>query len=493
MNRLNEKQMLILTVATSVLLTAVFAVLTYLDYQAIHAYENPETDPAAAEMTDPEQWGENRRIYELERQIATAQAEADLIPKREQDVIVYREIVERDATILPSTEEVTQLATTISEFEGLASVAMTNVGDLSVKPAKGVAISQMPFKLKISGTFDQIVKFINLFENEDRIVNTSSVSIAAGSEQSDIGVIHEASLAFVTYIYAQDANIGKPVEIANYERRKDDPLIQKQIRQEKAAEVETYQLKHRLNRRDPLVDPRRDATEEPTAAGADEYDVQKELVDRMRFEVEILKEDVRQEQQYKQEGKYVQYAQLKQLIDEKVRKLELEVNDVSPRVTINELIDIYHDEALSPFDAIKAERNIADGPILVTREECSSFHETMADALERQQYEKVVKTKKDFESLFGAKELDPDAKDLVDDMADMSDQARLMLEFGKIEMKVSGKILRSAGSILLLGGTSMKEGDMHPTSPQPCRLVKIDRDRMIWEYGGHEIEVPYEN
>lgn len=493
MNRLNEKQMLILTIATSVLLTAVFAVLTYLDYQAIHAYENPETDPSAAEMTDPEQWGEKRKIYELERQIATAQAEADLIPKREQDVIVYREIVQRDSKILPSSEEVTQLATTISEFERLSGVAMTDVGDLSVKPAKGVAISQMPFKLKVSGTFDQVLKFINLFENEDRIVNTTSVAITSGAKKGDGAVTHAASLAFTTYIYAQDANIGKPVEIQNYERRKDDPVIQKQIRQEKAAEIETYQLKHRLNRRDPLLDPRRDATEEPTAPGADEYDVQKELVDRLRFEVEILKEDVRQEQQYKRDDKFVQFAQLKQLIDEKVRKLEVEINDASPRVTISELSEIYHDEVLAPFDAIKAERNIADGPILVTRKECRTFHETMAQALEAQQYEKVVSTRADFESLFGNKELDPDAKAIVGAMDDMADQARLMLEFGKIEMKVSGKILRQAGSILLINGTSMKEGDMHPQSSKPCRLVKIDQEHMVWEFGGHEIEVPYAN
>src|SRR6185503_2642769 len=116
-----------------------------------------------------------------------------------------------------------------------------------------------PIKLQLAGTFDQFLKFLNLFETLDRIINTRAYSISAGrivGAGRERHAIHEIQLDLATYIYTPSAGLAKPVEIANYDRRKDDPVIQKLVRQQKAARVDTYQLKPRINRRDPLVDPR---------------------------------------------------------------------------------------------------------------------------------------------------------------------------------------------------------------------------------------------
>ena len=62
----------------------------------------------------------------------------------------------------------------------MAGVTLTRVTDLNTSSAKGEAIAKIPIKLQLTGTFDETLKFINLFETLDRIVNVTSFSMAGG-------------------------------------------------------------------------------------------------------------------------------------------------------------------------------------------------------------------------------------------------------------------------------------------------------------------------
>jgi len=202
-NKLSEKQLLLLTIATSALFVLGFSGLIYWDLDRIYAAEITEDNPDAASISEPEKWGELRHIQEIRKAIDAARAEAEKIPQREQDVIVYREIVARDAAILPSENEVNRLAVTIGDFERMAGVTLTRVSDLNTSSAKGEAIARIPIKLSLSGTFDETLKFINLFENLDRMVNVTAFSIKGGSKDADGegNPRHAVSLDLVTFMY----------------------------------------------------------------------------------------------------------------------------------------------------------------------------------------------------------------------------------------------------------------------------------------------------
>jgi Tfp pilus assembly protein PilO len=213
--KLNEKQLLLVTIAGSLLFVIGFCGLIYWDLDRIYAAEITEENPEAAEITDQEEWGELRHIQEIEKQIEVARAEAEKIPQREQDVIVYREIVARDAAILPSEDEVNRLAVTIGDFERMAGVTLTRVSDLNTSMGKGAAIARIPIKLQLSGTFEETLKFINLFENLDRIVNVTQFNISGGRAKdtdADGNPRHAVTLDLETFMYSSKAGLAKPVE-----------------------------------------------------------------------------------------------------------------------------------------------------------------------------------------------------------------------------------------------------------------------------------------
>lgn len=493
MKGLNDRQILIATIAVPALFVAGFAALAVLDWQKVHKAEIREDDPdgsaAAAEITDPEEWGELRKIYEIEKQIAELKKKADLIAKHEQDVIVYREIVQRDSQVLPDRDLVNALALNIDQYAREAGVGLTKVSDLKQTGADAaVAIFRMPIRMSLSGGFDQFLKFVNLFESMDRIVNVKTFTVTASrTDDPSKPPEHAIQLELETYVYNGSAGLAKPVEIANYERRRDDPVIQKLIRQQKAARVDKYQLRQRLNRRDPLVDPRRSLKDVPVEVTPEQYEEQKGLVDRMRIDLELLKEDLRLEALYLAEKKYVQLAQIRPIIQEKIQQFDLAMQDALRRVNVPEFAEILADEIGNAFAQIRDQRNVPIGPALIDRKTIASFLEPMNEALEKREYENVVKKMKEYEGFAKNKELTDEARPLLKAMEENAQQAQVMMDFLALRISVSGVIRQPQGSRVILNGKSRKIGDVIDAA-QRCRLKEIRDESLVFDFDGYEIE-----
>ena len=493
MGRFTEKQLLLATVLVSCLMVGAFGVLIYLDLDAIYASEVTDASPEAAEITDEEAWGEKRKIYELELKMKSASAQAELIPKRETDVIVYREIVKRDAQILPNFDDVNRLVDTIGEFERLSGVVLTEVSKLQPsKDAKGKAIRTMPISLKFSGTFEQTLKFINLFESLDRIVNTQSFVMAGGrgGDEPDEEVIHDCKLELLTFIYTSTAGLGKQVTIDNYGKRKDDPIIQKMIRQQKPANVDKYQLMHRVNRRDPLIDPRALAMDDGENPDDVDYGDQKDRLDELRFEMQLLKEDVRQEDIYRQEKKYVQLYQIQALIDQKVGELAAKIEGAAQVIRIAELVEGFRSEVVAPFEKVKSERDYVQVPVMVSKREVEDFHGQIEEAYESKDYERVLGVWETFKTRIKNTEVDESAAQLVDGMEATARDSQVLLEFSRLTMKVSGVIIiknRPEKSSVIINGTPRRVGS-YVDEGQHCRLDAIQKGVLVFNFKGERIE-----
>lgn len=491
MKALNDKQLLVATIAVPVVFVGAFAFLAWSDWQKVHAAEirDDDVEGAAAAITDPEQWGELRKIHEIEKQIAELRKKADLIPKREQDVIVYREIVQRDSQILPDRDLVNALAQSVDQYARESGVALTKVSDLSLSGGDAaVAIRRMPIRMSLSGNFDQFLKFLNLFESMDRIVNVKSFSVTSNrSDDPSKPPQHGVQLELETYVYNGSAGLAKPIEIANYERRRDDLVIQKLIRQQKAARVDKYQLRQRLNRRDPIVDPRRSLKDVPVDVTPEEYEAQKTLVDRMKIDLELLKEDLRLEALYVAEKKYVQLAQIRPIIQDKVREFEAALREATRKVTVIELAEILTDEIGNAFAQIRDQRKHETGPVLMDRREVQGFLDSMRQFAETAAHEQVVKRMKEFEGFAKNKKLTEDAEPLVAEMRDMAAEAQVMLDFLSLDIKVVGVIRQEQGSRVILNGKSRKVGDVIDAAGR-CRLAAIKDESLVFDFDGFEIE-----
>ena len=495
MSKLSDKQLLVTTILVPTLLVGGIGYMAWLDYEKIYAAEITPEHPEAAEIVDPEAWGERRRCQEIQKEMEKHRAEADLIAKREQDVIVYREIVQRDAQILPDKDQVNKLADTINEFERASGVSVTGVADLNLTGDPAQAIRRLPIRLALTGSFDQFLKFLNLFETMDRIVNTRTFSITAGGRMGDdpnAPATHGISLELETYVYNPGAGLAKPVDIPNYERRKDDPVIQKLVRQQKAARVERYQLKPRINRRDPLIDPRRSqAGTEDGGMSIEKYEELRKLVDSLKVELETLKEDVRLEQQYMQEKKNLQYVQLKTMNDEKVQRIEIAVKDADPRVTAQELREVFQDEVVGPFTKIASDRTktAKDTVVVVLASHVREFLTRQQKAIEERQYERAAQVSKEFETFLaqGNRKLAEDAAALVAELKENARQSGVMIEFLAMNLKVSGLIRKADGSIVILNNKSRKVGDVIDDAGR-CKLTAIKDTALVFEFDGYEIE-----
>jgi Tfp pilus assembly protein PilO len=488
-SRFTEKQLVLMTVGAGVLVAAGLGFMTWLDYEAVYKNEITDQNPAAAEAGEDD-WGERRKIQEIKKQMEAAQAEASLIGKREQDVIVYREIVARDAAILPEVDDVNNLADTIDGYVKQSGVSLRQVSDLSIHPGSE-AIKTMPIKLSISGTFDQFLKFLNLFENLDRIINVRGFSVQAGRGvpgARDRKPTHDIQLDLVTYIYTPSAGIAKPVEIANYEHRKDDPTILRLVRQQKPARVDKYQLKPRINRRDPLVEARRPGGADANAGDPADVQQQRERVDKLKFDLEVLKADVQQEEQFVAEKKYVPLATLKPMIDAKCGKLDAEIASALPTITASELREAFNDDVVAPFEQIKGRRKLVALPVVFSAAEAQKFKDKMQTAWDAHKYEVVVKTLSDFEALVKNQTIAEDATQIVVDMRSFAKDAHGMLAFEALKIHVDGLVLQQgAGSIVLINHKSYKVGDAVDQAGH-CKLKDIQQNKLVFDLDGLEIE-----
>lgn len=498
MPKLSEKQVLVTTVLVPTLLIGGVGWLAWTDYQKIYAAEITDEHPEAAEVTDPEAWGERRKCQEIQKEMDTLRGEADLIAKREQDVIVYREIVQRDAQILPDKDQVNQLTNTIDDFARQAGVMVTSLGDLNLAGNPGQAISRVPIRLSLSGSYDQFLKFVNLFETMPRIVNTRSFSIQTGARVVDdpnVAPTHAIALELETYVYAAAAGLSKPVEIANYERRKDDQVIQKLVRQQKAARVDSYQLRPRINRRDPLVDPRKSQVD-PAAGGVgvEQYDQMKRKIDKLRQDVTLLTEDVRLMNQYLQEKKYLQYVGMKQNVQDKVQALESDVKEADPTIIVPELREVFVEEVVTPFqklsvDVLKGEGGSSGGVVVILRQHVKEFLDKQTATLESRDYEASVRTKAELDGLLARAnhKLAEDAQDFVAQIQENARVATVMIEFDRLNLRVTGVIRQEQGSIVIINGKTRRVGD-YVDDKNRCKLVAIKDDVLAFDLDGYEIE-----
>ncbi len=488
MSRFTEKQLLLMTAGAGALIAAGLGLMAWLDYEAVYKNEVTEQNPGAADAPE-EDWGERRKIWEIKKQMEAAQAEASLIGKREQDVIVYREIVARDAAILPEVDDVNHLADTIDAYVKQSGVSLRQVSDLTIHPG-GEAIKTMPIKLSITGTFDQFLKFLNLFENLDRIINVRGYSVQAGHAPAgarDKKPAHDIQLDLVTYIYSPGAGIAKPVEVANYDHRKEDPTILRLVRQQKPARVDKYQLKPRINRRDPLVEARKPGGADAAAGDPADVQQQRERVDKLKFDLEVLKADVQQEEQFVAEKKYVPLATLKPMIDAKCGKLDQEIAAALPTITATELREAFNDDVVAPFEQIKGRRKLVSLPVVFSAAEAVKFKDKMTAAIDARKYEVVVKTLADFEALVKNQTIAEDATPVIADMRAFAKEAQAMLAFEALKLHVDGLVLQSTGSIVLINHKSYKVGAAVDPAGR-CKLKEILQNKLVFELDGLEIE-----
>jgi hypothetical protein len=478
--RLTERQLTILTIVVAMLISGVFGFLVYRDFGAI---DKKEQEMAAV----------NGRIR-------AAEVEIQKIGARELDVIVNREVVKRDSAILPDESEINQFINLIGDFETRSGVLITEIiglSDRSRSRGKGKgqpkeAILRIPLKLRLLGSTDQFLHLINFFENHDRFVRISGFSMRSGDMVDKKGIPqHDINLEIETYQYNPGGGPISQVEIANYERRKEDQAIQKRIRLYKPAHIETYQLRPRLSRRDPMVDPREAARPEE-ADGVDpeaRFEREKQLLGELKLDLGILQDDLRFEDQLRKEKQDMRVGPIMKLNDQRMAQFEFRVSEViaNKSITIPELHDDFQANVVRVFEELKEKRTTSSPEILVTRQQCIEYQKNLNKLFEAREYREVVTAHEGFLRLIDGRKLMQDAEQVAEEMGKLAQTAEQINKFNQEPLTIRGVIIDSErGSFAYINDQILSEGDPVDASNK-IKVKSIRSDEIEFVYEGVSI------
>ncbi len=471
MGRFTEKQLTIMTIVVAVIITGLFAALIYKDLGVID--------------------DENSQIETTRAKIVAAETEIQKMPARETEVIVYREIVQRDAAILPDESEINKFINVIGEFEKYSGAVVTQVTGLSsrTRSKSKEAILPIPLKLQVRASIDQFLKFINLFENYDRFVSITSFSISRGADVDANGVVqHPISLELVTYQYNPGGGPVKQVEIPNYERRKQELAIQKRIRQSEPAHIQKYLLKPRISRRDPLVDPREEAsTEEDTGVDPQvKYQEERELLEELVLNVAILQDDVKFEDKLHAERDFMRIGAIARAIDQKIAELDVSISEAltMKKFTIPELRADFVSKVVQPYEEIKEKRKSQVTEIVVTRRQVHDWLRQVQQKFDAGQYTDVIKAYEGFVRLTDGKKIGPEAVPLRDQIVVLARQAHVISRFEEERLDIDGTVIDpKRSSFAIINGQILSEGEAVDAEGK-IRIHKITTDQIEFMYQG---------
>jgi Tfp pilus assembly protein PilO len=475
--RLTEKQLLLLTIGITVLIAGGLGFLIWSDLRTI--------DEEKAKKAD------------LDRQIDAAEKEIALRPDREYRVIANREISDKEVAFLPEEEEIETFWEVIEGFAQDSGVRISEIAPSSIQRSgrgkKGAesTISTVPQVLSLRGTVDEFLRFINMVENYERIINVSEYSIsAAEAPDEDTRFRHGIKLALTTFTYSKKI-ASTIVSIPKYEEKKEHPEVKKWLSRIKVQEKETYTLPAVATRRDPFVSIRRRPSSGGTVETAADPDYQKGLIDNIVDLVTSLQQGLTLEETLQQRGDLWRLTAQRKENRETYAEISDHVTSVNKEITIPEFKERFKKEVLVPWEAIKKrmEEMRNQNPKL-NAEQVQEYLTRIQKHYDEKNWPQVESEARNFrDQSKNGQHVDDDAKDLVQRIFELQRQAKVIDGFYKRKIDISG-ILYSprAQSVAVINGKQMTAGEAFDAEGQIV-VLEIGEDYVIFETEGVEIRV----
>ena len=472
MSKLNEKQLLLLTIGVTVVLLGGLGWLIWSDLQEVEE--------------------EEQKIAALHSQIAAAEKEIAKIPEREAQVIADREIADREVTFLPSEDDIESFWEVLERFADESGVLINEIAPSKApRGAKG-PIQTVSQTMTVRGTVDEFLRFMNLIENYDRIINVSEYTIASAKKADVDGKFrHGIRLALSTFMYSKRI-ANTIVSIPQYEKKRQTPEVKRWLSRIKIQEKESYTLRTSLGRRDPFVNVRREVEEsEGPEAGADRERAEA-LLETLTEQLQLLNLGLEEEKTLKERGDIFRLAQAikenRERLADLVRRIEQLRQDKvfrDPR-----LAERFRQEVLDPFKVLREAIEAADTERPpMSQEEVQARYDAIAKHFEERKWDEVTKGVRNFMDITsdGQHVVEP-ARPLVERITDMLRRSRVIREFEKRKIEITTIIYSPNGlSLAIINGKSRSEGDALDNDGRVV-IAEVGEDFVIFETEGVEIK-----
>jgi len=476
-SRLTEKQLLLLTIGITVLITAGLGFLIWSDFRTIDE--------------------EKVKIEDLGRQISAAEKEIALIPDREFRVIANREIADKEVAFLPEEEEIETFWEVLERFAAEAGVRISEIApsglsrNARARRGEQTTIITVPQVLSLKGSIDEFLRFINMLENYERIINVVEYTVASGDMVDDDGKVrHSIKLALNTFTYSKKI-ASTIVSIPKYEEKREHAEVKKWLGRIKIQEKETYTLQPALSRRDPFVSVRRrPSSGGPELSAGPDPKVQEGTIDNLVELIRTLQNGLAFQEELARRGDLwrltAQRNENRSYFDELQEQIPLAKKDV----TIPELQDRLKKDVLVPWTAIQKRMDelVKSNPRL-NREQVQEWHDKVSKLWDEKRWAEVDSEVRSFrDAAKNGEHVEDDAKDLVQRILDLQRSAKVIEAFEKRKIVIS-TILYSPGgfSVAVINGKQMTVGDALDAEAQVI-VVEIGENYVIFETEGVEIK-----
>lgn len=477
MTRLTEKQLLLLTIGITVLISGGLGFLIWSDFRTIEE--------------------ERARKADLDGRIEAAEKEIEIRPDREYKVIANREISDREVAFLPEEEEIETFWEVLERFAQESGVRISEIAPSSIQRSgrdkKGAesTISTVPQVLSLRGSIDEFLRFINMVENYERIINVSEYSVNAGEAPDEDGKQrHGIRLALTTFTYSKKI-ASTIVSIPKYEEKKEHAEVKKALSRIKVQEKETYTLPLSIQRRDPFVSVRRrpDSSTGPVE-GAPDPEYQRGLIDNIVELVQSLQQGLSFEEELQRRGDLWRLTAQRKENREAYAACAENIATANKDITIPELRDLFKKDVTVPWAAIqKRMEDMRNSNPRLGLQQVQDWKERISKLWDEKKWAEVESESRGFrDATKNGQHVEDDAKDLVQIIFELQRSAKVIDGFDKRKIEITGILYSPRGSsVAVVNGKQMTVGEALDADGQVV-VVEIGEDYVIFETEGVEIK-----
>lgn len=476
MSKLSERQRLILTIAVTVLITGGLLALIFKDRSEIEAT--------------------NDEISTLDSRIQAAEVEIRKTKSREDKVLVYRAVEERELAVLPTRQEIANFHRDLSLYlaqAGLTFMDLPESTPVESSLAKGIYVTRTV--LSCAGDSASLLRFLNMIENDERLVAVKGLKVKAGGRvrsplMSEGPPKHEIEVHLETYFYNPESKAVVRNKIPGEESRLQEQEIKDTIAAFQPERPESYVLRPSSSRRDPLVDPRRARQTEDPAEMERTWQREEAIVLDLERRVEEILEKVEQAKALMEVGDLFRYDRVDREIEVALDEVLARLSQVDQMklVSIPDLVERI-DTVRSKLDEVRSTR--APRSLRVTREVAESTLSDAQTAFDEGRYNDVTTLAGQWVLFLDGKEIEPDARPAVAEIAALRPRARTYSDFQSIPLRVTGTIVHPVDpkmSVAVINGRPRHMGDRLDESGEVV-VGQITRAYVEFHYKGETIRV----
>ena len=479
MAKLSEKQLLLVTIGASVAVAGGITALIFNDRTQIRETEE--------------------EIASLEQRIELADVEIRKTKDREDEVIVFREVQDRELSILPTKQRIADFHSNLTTFFTQAGARFTKLPENAPKESeltKGVYVT--PNAVECEADAASLLRLFNMIENDERLVAIKGFKVKGGAKPKDADEepTHKVGLSLETYYYAPPASAKAATAIPNLAERLEDPVIQQRIASFQPEKRDSYKLVASASRRDPFVDVRREVIVEDPEVTRKRFAAEESVVLDLEKRYDEIRERTEAEKALLLEGQLFQRDRLGQEVDGYVNELRVRVANVASvkSVTFPDLA-ARTDRVRVAIEEIATTRKDLPRELKVTVAVAETTRDQIATSFERGDFAEVSSVVTAWEGFVRGKAVEPAAQPVMEEIVRFRKRGKVLTDFHARGIHVTGILLNPmepTRSVALVNGKPARVGDSLDGKAEP-RVVAIAKDGVDFAFQGETIRVGRED